>query len=73
MLPTLAVADRGGARYEHGQRREQERRAEDGPDPDLTSGPSPLPRKNGGQDGDYRDHGLRQRRPYGRQYAPDAP
>src|SRR5918998_1698334 len=42
LLPALAVDDRGGPCHEHRQRGEQERRAEDGPDPDLPRHLSPL-------------------------------
>ena len=57
--------DRGPG-YEHGQRGQHERGAEDGPDADLARGHAAAE-----QNRDQRNHRLRQRRTDGRQHRPD--
>src|SRR5215210_416334 len=72
-LPPSPVAQGGHPDDEEGQRREQERRTKDRADTYLACSGAARAKNQGADYRDQRDHGLRQRRADGREYAPHGP
>ena len=66
-LPATPVTERRNPDDEQRERREQERGAEDRADADFARRGTTRAHDQSPEDGDYGDHGLRQRRPDGRQ------
>src|SRR4028118_708581 len=74
VLPAPTEAQDRDPDDEHRERGQGERSPEDRPDADLASGSSSaLAGERGPDEGDHPDHGLRQGRSHGREYAADRP